>query len=140
MFYGMKDHFTKEKIRYCALVGGVLAVVAVLAAFDIYKCPLDFLFGIPCPLCGMTRALLSVLKGDIAGAFYYHPLWPVAVLAAIAYILYFFEFIRISKKIFNIILIVLSACFVICFIYRHLTGSPVVRTHFDCCFFSGILR
>ena len=136
----MKEHFTKEKIKYCALVAGVLAVVAVLAYFDIYKCPLDYLFGIPCPLCGMTRALFSVIKGDIAGAFYFHPLWPAAVLAVMAYILYFFEFIRISNKTFNIILIFLSACFVICFIYRHMINSPVVQTHFDCCFFSGILR
>lgn len=28
---------------------------------------------IPCPSCGSTRSVLSLLKGDIAGAFYWNP-------------------------------------------------------------------
>jgi hypothetical protein len=28
----------------------------------------------PCPTCGVTRALIFLLKGDINGYFYYHPL------------------------------------------------------------------
>ena len=30
-----------------------------------YQCPLRFFFGIPCPFCGMTRAFLCVLEGDL---------------------------------------------------------------------------
>lgn len=30
-----------------------------------------------CPGCGGTRSLEALLKGDIAGAFYYHPAVPV---------------------------------------------------------------
>lgn len=37
--------------------------------------------GIPCPGCGMTRAFLSLLSGDVTQAFYWHPLWPMVILA-----------------------------------------------------------
>lgn len=32
--------------------------------------------GIPCPTCGMTRAVLSAIKLDFGEAFGYHPLFP----------------------------------------------------------------
>ena len=44
-----------------------------------YQCPLRFFFGIPCPFCGMTRAFLCVLEGDLAKSFYFHPLWPIVL-------------------------------------------------------------
>lgn len=36
-------------------------------------CIFIYLFDIPCPGCGMTRALLSLLKFDIKSAFLYNP-------------------------------------------------------------------
>ncbi|MDR0288245.1 MAG: DUF2752 domain-containing protein, partial [Clostridiales bacterium] len=30
-------------------------------------CPFDSLFGIPCPSCGSTRAIISLIKGDMVG-------------------------------------------------------------------------
>ena len=36
-------------------------------------CPFKALTGIPCPGCGMTRAILSITKGDFHGAFSYNP-------------------------------------------------------------------
>lgn len=44
-----------------------------------YQCPLRFFLGIPCPFCGMTRAFLCVLEGDLAKSFYFHPLWPIVL-------------------------------------------------------------
>lgn len=38
--------------------------------------------GFPCPGCGMTRAVLSLLRGDIRTAFAYHPLWVTLPLLA----------------------------------------------------------
>lgn len=37
-------------------------------------CPIHRLTGLPCPGCGMSRALFSLAKLDFAGAWYYHPL------------------------------------------------------------------
>jgi hypothetical protein len=42
-------------------------------------CPLAGVFGIPCPGCGLTRATLAFVRGDLRQAFTFHPL--VLVLA-----------------------------------------------------------
>ena len=39
-----------------------------------YKCPFYWIFGIPCPGCGMTRAIVCLLRGDIRGVLAMHPL------------------------------------------------------------------
>jgi hypothetical protein len=38
------------------------------------ECLFKRAFSIPCPTCGMTRAVKSLLKFDLKGAFFYHPL------------------------------------------------------------------
>jgi len=46
-------------------------------------CPSRRLLGLPCPGCGMTRALAALLRGDLAGAFALHP-WAPALAAQLA--------------------------------------------------------
>lgn len=41
----------------------------------LFGCPFRRMTGIPCPLCGMTRAVLCLLRGDVSGAFHCHPLF-----------------------------------------------------------------
>ena len=63
-----------------ALIAFVLAGLAALAiAFEVPVCPTATLFGVPCPGCGLTRATLALLHGDVRRAFAFHPL--VFVLA-----------------------------------------------------------
>lgn len=38
-------------------------------------CPFYRLFSIPCPGCGLTRAWLAFLRGDISAAFEFHRLF-----------------------------------------------------------------
>jgi len=38
-----------------------------------FFCPFKTLTGIPCPGCGMTRAILSITKGDFQEALNYNP-------------------------------------------------------------------
>jgi hypothetical protein len=40
-------------------------------------CPLRVLFHLPCPSCGMTRAVLAAAGGHAAEASHLHPLWPL---------------------------------------------------------------
>jgi hypothetical protein len=49
-------------------------------------CPFAQIFGIPCPGCGMTRAALLFLNGDIAASFRMHPLALPSVLVSVALI------------------------------------------------------
>lgn len=47
-------------------------------------CPILRLTGIPCPGCGMTRALLAALRGDFVGAMRWHGMvWSLPLLLAI---------------------------------------------------------
>lgn len=47
---------------------------ALIAATGLPLCPMAGVLGIPCPGCGLTRATLALLHGDIATAFHFHPL------------------------------------------------------------------
>jgi Protein of unknown function (DUF2752) len=63
-----------------------LALGGAVLATGIVRCPTAFVFGIPCPSCGTTRAARALLDLDVAGAFRIHPVAPVvlAVLALLA--------------------------------------------------------
>ncbi len=72
--------------RKLALV--VLAVGAVLVglfAFGIsaWPCPVLHATGIPCPGCGLTRATLFLLHGDIRASLTYHAFAPFFLLGAV---------------------------------------------------------
>lgn len=56
-------------IRHLVIISGLL----VLLLF-VWRCPLEYLFGIPCPCCGMTRAFKSMVSLDFRASFSYHPL------------------------------------------------------------------
>ena len=49
-------------------------------------CPFRLVTGLPCPGCGLTRSLVSLLHGDVSAAVCFHPLGPVvaSVLLALA--------------------------------------------------------
>lgn len=44
-------------------------------------CPFYMLTGHPCPFCGGTRSYAAMWRGDVAGAFRYHPLGPLLFVA-----------------------------------------------------------
>jgi len=58
---------------------GLAGLAGLLLLFEIPLCPTATLFGIPCPGCGLTRATLALLSGNLRLAFQLHPL--VFVLA-----------------------------------------------------------
>ena len=37
-------------------------------------CPMRQIFNIPCPTCGVTRATMALIRLDISGYLYFHPL------------------------------------------------------------------
>jgi hypothetical protein len=54
--------------------------VPFAAAVALWRCPVAALLGVPCPGCGLTRAVLALVAGDIDGAMRLHPLAPVLVV------------------------------------------------------------
>lgn len=90
--------------------------------FDI-PCPIKYLTGFSCLGCGMTRACASALSLNFTEAFYYHPLWciaPVAVLLLLSLSA------TKKKKAFYTTLFVCVALFVLTYLYRIVTHSPVL--------------
>ena len=60
------------------------AASCAVALTDIWACPFALVTGLPCPGCGMTRAALALLGGELTRAVELHPLSPVLVpLAAL---------------------------------------------------------
>ena len=59
--------------RHIAPLMAVCLFLLSLRALGI-SCPILFAFGVPCPACGATRAILSILKLDFCGYLHYHAL------------------------------------------------------------------
>jgi hypothetical protein len=67
--------------------GGMLVVAAVWSASPVHPpvaCPLRASTGIPCPLCGVTRAVVAAVHGDVVASLRYNPIGVVVVLLAVA--------------------------------------------------------
>ena len=79
--------------------------MATASAFSI-GCPIYGITGIPCPTCGMTRAIISLLHGDMKSYIAYNAF---TVPVAIVFILELFikAFIRHKTIIHSIAIIVL---------------------------------
>lgn len=68
-----------DAIWLLLVLGVGLAVVLAAHVAGVVICPFRRLTGIPCPCCGMTRACLAILRGDVAAALEINPLSIVAV-------------------------------------------------------------
>lgn len=66
-------------------VAGLFLVYALLGRMGI-TCPILFLSGVSCAGCGMTRAWISLLMGDLAAAVSYHPLFWVPPLGVVLWL------------------------------------------------------
>lgn len=65
------------------------------------SCPLKILFGIPCPGCGMTRAIIAILQLDFQAALHYHPM--IVFLPFLAYIMIQIIAGKVTKKLINLL-------------------------------------
>ena len=120
-----KKSSKKTKIIHICIFVAAMGVLAVLMLLDIYRCPFKAITGIPCPGCGMTRAVLSACRGDFAGAFRYHPLWIVAVPLVLVEVLNAMGGLKIPAKINNIILIIAAVLLLAVYIIRFATNTLV---------------
>jgi len=66
---------------------GVAAVWPLLPVHTGIVCPLRAATGIPCPLCGMTRACVAAVHGHLATSLAFNPAGILVVLAALVALL-----------------------------------------------------
>lgn len=105
---------TKEKAT------AVLTVVIFYATLQLFgiTCPIKFLTGVSCAGCGTTRAWLSLLKGDIQNAFYYHPLFWMPPIALFLYL----KRSKINKQLFYAFIFLIILAYAILYLFRLKTG------------------
>lgn len=73
----------KVTVNWKRDLGAVLIIAAFYAGLMVMgiTCPIKFVTGVSCLGCGMTRAWLSALRLDWAGAVAFHPLFWLPVPA-----------------------------------------------------------
>lgn len=67
------------RARRALIVLGIVALAGAAFLIEAPLCPSAAVLGIPCPGCGLTRATLALLRGELRVALAFHPL--VLVLA-----------------------------------------------------------
>ena len=73
------------------LVVGALGATALLVVdppdSGVPWCPSAVLFGVVCPLCGLTRGVARLVRGDVAASVGFHPLaWVVLAVSIAAWV------------------------------------------------------
>lgn len=107
-----------------------ITLIALLVVFDTVRryafdggCLFRDLTGIPCPACGMSRALSALVRFDIAKALEYHPVFWAFPIACVSAVL-----CALDKKRRRAWAICFAACaviFIACWIVRLATGTAV---------------
>ena len=93
----------KKHILYFA----VLCTYIFLISFFKIRCPFISIFNVPCPTCGVTRALASIMMCDFKGYFDYHPLAIPLVISVI--LMLHIKLLKRKRIIYLFVAIVLFA-------------------------------
>ena len=102
-----------KKLRTLPVLFLIAAFYALLHMLGV-NCPIRFLTGISCPGCGMTRAWISVLKGDLHAAFSFHPLFLIMIPTVI--VILFRE--KIPRRLYKGLTWTLIVLFLAVYLYR----------------------
>lgn len=111
------------------VIMGAFAAAAVYWAVNAaFGCPVSALTGIPCPACGLTRASIAFVKGDIHAAFAYHPLFPLAWALPVLLTLYLIlnakrKLAKRGELAFVFIFLIIGLAFAAVYIIRMLSGE-----------------
>ena len=105
------------------LVTGIMLVLHWTART---ACPMYAVTGIPCPSCGSTRAVISVLRGDFTAALRWHPL--VVLLPPLAVLLLYLWFAPVTpnafRKLWNPLLIGVLVLYIAVYAARMVLWFP----------------
>lgn len=71
--------------RAALLVAGIWIVTSVPVILGVSSCPVARFLHVPCPGCGMTRAIDLLVHGDIAASLAMHPLAVPTALVQLAF-------------------------------------------------------
>lgn len=117
------------RVQRCAIGLALWGVIAFMAVIDqppkLWICIFHRLSGLPCPSCGMTRALFAAAHFKFREAFAWHPIGPMLFAAAIVALLIFAiesaigrSLIPIGEREIKVMLISFVVCMLLCWIIR----------------------
>ena len=104
----------------------LFATVFVLILLLFYHCPFRYFFDVPCPGCGMTRALLAAFMGDLEKAFFFHPLVPFFLPVGMYIWLCLFHGMRVPVRRQTIYILFVLGIFILVYLIRMMHGDPVL--------------
>lgn len=126
----MKQTTNEKTISPLTIAVITLAIVGTIA--DMFRriyfgggCLLKDIFDIPCPSCGMSRAFLSLLLGDIKAALHFHPLFwifPITVGLGLTAAL---DKTKKRKLLWLILMALCILAYLVCWVIRLATGNTV---------------
>lgn len=67
-----------KHLKVVLIIAGIFAIYYAFTYLIVGSnttCYFKNTLGVPCPGCGMTRAYVSLIRGDLKDAFYWHPLF-----------------------------------------------------------------
>jgi hypothetical protein len=75
--------------KFALVVAGTAGIQITLVSLSLpgWECPFFRITGIPCPGCGLTRAVILLLKGDVQASLRLHAFAPILLLTAVSLIL-----------------------------------------------------
>ncbi len=105
----------KGKLLATTLYIGLLLIFWALK----FPCLFQSIFGLPCPGCGMSRALFALLRLDIVSAFKFHPMfWSVPIF----YFYFIFDFnVTGNKYIDKAVIFLIALGFLINWLLKIIT-------------------
>lgn len=103
LFRLLQNYYAKYLLTICSIVGGYLALVLLDNYSDHSHTPVCIfkaVTGIPCPGCGMGRATLELLKGNVLKSFDYNILCIPFTLSIIISLIWLLRDTFIKKETF----------------------------------------
>lgn len=120
---GMIERITKDIKKYGLLAIACIVYIVVSCSILGAVCPLRITTGLPCPGCGMTRAIQCLLKFRFKEAFLMHPFCYILLAVIVYYIVGYYILGRTLKK-FKFIIIGIVICALMFYVYRIIRYYP----------------
>ena len=115
---------SRRRAVTAAVIAGLWCAASIPAAVLIggTSCPFYGLIGLPCPLCGTTRAAVALWHGDIPTALRLHPL--IFLIAADLCAILLYVLIKPWRKAIAVFLAASAVLILGVYLYRMLTLFP----------------
>ncbi len=101
----------------------IIILMAMIIIITGGQCIIKKITGFPCPSCGVTRSLMSLVRLDFYESFYYHPL-SIFIVISILYFIYSKKPMGGSERAQKVIIIIFTVIILGTYIYRMYNFFP----------------